>query len=295
MSTGGFSSSDKARIVQHTGVYTAYLRALETCREDEKNRLIEDPFASNLAQAAGNLMPLVYKWTQESHLQSIQDLLAIRTRYLDEALNKRDESIQQVVILAAGLDARVYRLESLTQAKVYEIDRFEDTFNLKKQVIEEQMDTKPKSKEYTCIAADLSQDQWSSKLLDHGFDPSVPTFWCLEGLVSYLDPQAIVRLLKQIDTLSAKKSTFLVDICGKAALSPNAFDSKIAELFQFGEDDPLNGIFRKTLDVHVWKLHLQAKLETKGTRHFGRIWEPLTNQNDPTQITPISILMGTKN
>lgn len=39
-----------------------------------------------------------------------EDFIAFRTRYLDEAIGRRNPHILQIVILGAGLDARAYCL-----------------------------------------------------------------------------------------------------------------------------------------------------------------------------------------
>jgi methyltransferase (TIGR00027 family) len=56
--------------------------------------------------------------------QAAKDYASARTRFFDDLLRKAcDDQIDQIVILAAGLDSRVWRFTWPKQVTVYEIDQ----------------------------------------------------------------------------------------------------------------------------------------------------------------------------
>src|SRR6478609_65672 len=90
--------------VAGTGLLVAAIRAMEDTRED---RLFSDPYADKLAGDAGRAM-LAAAIAESGERSMVQ--IVVRTRFLDDALLRAVRAAKQVVILAAGLDARAYRL-----------------------------------------------------------------------------------------------------------------------------------------------------------------------------------------
>src|SRR5689334_22050755 len=100
--------------VSTTAFWMAAVRARESTRAD---RLFDDPLARDLAGPEGlDLMARMEAGLPEN------PTLVIRHRFYDDALMRglADREIGQVVILAAGMDTRAYRLNLPT---VFEIDR----------------------------------------------------------------------------------------------------------------------------------------------------------------------------
>ncbi|DAZ93563.1 TPA: hypothetical protein N0F65_009803 [Lagenidium giganteum] len=263
----------------YTAMLTAHLRALEATRPDA---VVVDPFAEALAGDAGK--QILALMNQGSTRRNPSDLLALRTRYLDEALTQRDPSIQQIVILAAGLDTRAYRLDALKGCHVLEVDMCRDVIERKQRIMRE-CNAPLKAKKLDHIITDLTDDCWQSRLIKHGFDPKVPTFWCMEGLLYYLTREPIVKLIKTIDALSAPKSTLWFDMCGQAFVNGRAGS---AVNMRYGEDDPLSGV----LGVIGWRLEADATLGEAG-RLFGREWKPLTVR-DTNEPIPWYFVRGVK-
>ncbi|KAG7389653.1 hypothetical protein PHYPSEUDO_010050 [Phytophthora pseudosyringae] len=264
---------------EFTGFGAAYLRALESSRTD---RIVNDPFAGLLTQQEGE---------QEFFLQttlkagsSWGNLIAIRSRYLDEALEHRDTNIRQVVILGAGLDTRAYRLDSLRGCHILAIDQSCQAFNRLSEVMKRE-DAAPTADKVDCIVANLAEDDWDSKLLARGFDPRSPTFWVMEGLLPYLERSSILTLLDTIDGVSAPGSELWADMAGQATFN---FAGTTPVTMKYSEDDPLHGVLSKI----PWCLTMQASLENEGT-HFGRKWTPLTCI-DTDKNVPIAFIMGKK-
>ena len=63
---------------------------------------------------------------------------------------------------------------------------------------------------YISCSVDLENQNWATGLVAKGFDPEVPTCWILEGLVMYLSPEAVEKLLTGMHSVSATGSRLLV-------------------------------------------------------------------------------------
>ena len=136
-------------------------------------------------------------------LQTETDSLAVRTRFFDEFfINAAAAGIGQAVILAAGLDARAYRLEWPAGSVVYEVDQ-PRVVAVKTETMA-QLGAEPTALRRT-VAVDL-RDDWPAALRDSGFDESMPSAWSAEGLLMYLPPEAQDRLFDHITALSAPGS-----------------------------------------------------------------------------------------
>ena len=100
-----------------TGLLVAAIRAMESTREDP---LFDDPFAERLAGETGRqLLAAALEATGERSTMQI----VVRTRFFDEALLRATRTARQVVILAAGMDSRAYRLAWPDGTSVYELDQ----------------------------------------------------------------------------------------------------------------------------------------------------------------------------
>jgi methyltransferase (TIGR00027 family) len=272
---------DERSFVHFTGFATAYFRAAESCRPD---RIINDPFAEKLAGDTGaQFLSLLSRWGPSQ--DSAMDMLAIRTRYLDEVLAKRNPAILQVVNLACGMDSRAFRLDAMRGCHVFELDRSEDTLSHKQRTLCE-LGAEAKAKKVDYIVADLASDAWEQALFAHGFEPTQPTFWIMEGLLYYLDRSSIVKLLKAVDAHSAPGSQLSVDMCGQSTISSERFG---IEGLKFGEDNPTGGI----LSLLYWDLKVVASFDEPGT-HFGREWTPLPLSDDSSESLKWFIVEGSK-
>jgi methyltransferase (TIGR00027 family) len=178
--------------------------------------LLDDRFAEPLVRAVGHefftrlmdgevtLDSSGSPWT----LQQRREQIAVRTRYFDDFLMRATaEGTQQVVILAAGLDARAYRLAWPPGTVVFEIDQPEviefKTTTLANLGAEPATDRR-------AVGIDL-RDDWVAALRDAFFYPSVPTAWIAEGLLMYLPPEAQDRLLDHLTALSAPGSSIATE------------------------------------------------------------------------------------
>src|SRR3984893_1935600 len=139
----------------------------------------------------------------ERDLQLETDSIAVRTRFFDDFfLNAARDGIHQAVILAAGLDARAYRLSWPNGSVVYEADQ-PQVFEFKTATMSS-LGAAPAAERRT-VSIDLRED-WPAALRSSGFDVTQPTAWSAEGLLMYLPPEAQDRLFDNITDLSATGS-----------------------------------------------------------------------------------------
>ncbi|KAG6609995.1 putative O-methyltransferase [Phytophthora cinnamomi] len=263
---------------EFTGFGTAYMRAIESTRED---RVYNDPFAESLTQQSRTELE---KFLQGSSEQGVRwgNLVAIRSRYVDEALAHRSPDTSQIVILGAGLDTRAYRLEALRECHVIEIDQSSQAFDRKAEVLQE---APLVSQSIDRLVANLADDDWDHKLRAHGFDSSSPTFWVMEGLFPHMERQSIITTLDTIDAVSAPGSEFWVDMAGHATFNVEGFGDIT---MKYSEVDPLSGLLRGI----PWCLKMQVFLGEEGV-HFGRKWTPLSS-SDTGESVPVSFIIGKK-
>jgi len=192
--------------VAGTGLLVAAIRATESTRHD---RLFNDPYADRLAGETGRaLLAAAIAETGERSMAQI----VVRTRFLDDALLRAVRTAHQVVIVAAGMDARAYRLAWPDGAVVYELDQ-PAVIAAKNDVL---ADDDPRCRR-VAVGVDLADD-WPTALTESGFDPNAPTVWLIEGLLQYLDEAAVRTLFDRVHRLSAPGSALLYDVVGKALL-----------------------------------------------------------------------------
>ena len=197
-----------------TALSVAAARAVATAAADP---LIQDEFAYLLVSSAGQpwarLASPGLEWIgddehgRRSHLLACE-YQAVRTHFFDTYFaDAVTTGIRQVVILAAGLDSRAYRLDWPAGTTVYEIDQ--------PQVVEYKTATlasagaAPRATRRT-VPIDLRED-WPAALAGAAFDRTQPTAWLAEGLLPYLPAEAQDRLFEMLTQLSAPGSQVAVE------------------------------------------------------------------------------------
>jgi len=198
-------SWDLATSVGATATMVAAQRALASAEG-----LIDDPFAALLVRAVGidvytRLVNGEIPVTDDTEFDPARMArgMAILTRFYDRFFVDATRSgIRQVVIVAAGLDARAYRLPWPQGTVVYEVD-MPDVIEFKTSTLSN-LGAAPTAERRT-VAVDL-RDDWPAALQAAGFDPQAPSAWSAEGLVVYLPPEAQDALFDDITALSAPGS-----------------------------------------------------------------------------------------
>jgi methyltransferase (TIGR00027 family) len=228
-------SWDIATSVGATAVMVALARAAETASADP---LIRDQFAEPLVstpELSGVREQVTAWWTPEpddpdggaADSQQMINYQAVRTHFFDAYFaDAVAAGIRQVVILAAGLDSRAYRLDWPAGTAVYEID-LPKVLEYKAETLAGHgatpiADRRP-------VPVDLRHD-WPQALRDAGFDASLPTAWLAEGLLPFLPAAAQEAMFTSIDSLSGSGSRLAVENFGVDAEKRQEAQEKWAEL-----------------------------------------------------------------
>jgi methyltransferase (TIGR00027 family) len=167
-------------------------------------------------------------------IRSIGGYAASRTKWYDEFFIAAGASgIEQAVILAAGLDARAWRLPWVDGSVVYEIDQ-PKVLEFKTSTLADH-DARPAVSRYVAVPVDLRQD-WPKALRDAGFDPDKPTAWAAEGLLPYLPADAQDLLFERIHLHSARDSRIAVESFGAGFFDPEYLASRREQLRRLREE-----------------------------------------------------------
>jgi methyltransferase (TIGR00027 family) len=256
--------------ITSTARWTAAQRARESERPDH---LFVDPLASALAGDEGRAM------LEQSELaRPVSDAapyLAVRTSFFDEfLLREANTGLRQVVIVAAGMDSRAYRLSWPAGTTIYELDRPE-LLALKDEILA-RVGAVPACRRVP-VGVDLESD-WPASLLATGFAPADPTLWLVEGLTYYLEEAACARLLDRLSSLAAPGSRLGVDLVSASFLtSPwtqNALQAMAGRgmAWRFGNDDP-----EAFLAAHGWQS--QVIQPGDADANYGRWPHPVPPRN----------------
>lgn len=228
---------DLASSVGATATMVAAQRALAN-----REGLIEDPFAEPLVRAVGMDFFIraldgeieLEEVDPEFNMRRAAEGMTVRTRWFDKLFTDAAAAgVRQAVILAAGLDARAYRLDWPSGTTVYELDQPE-VIEFKTKTLTG-LGAEPKADRRT-IAIDLRHD-WPKALLDNGFNATQPTAWIAEGLLIYLPPEAQDLLFDRINELSAPRSRVGTEHIPDVTMFSDERSQRITErLKKYGHD-----------------------------------------------------------
>ena len=214
--------------VGSTALFVATARALEAQKPDP---LAVDPYAELFCRAVGGPSADVLDGKVPDHPlkgadfgEHFVNFQGARTRYFDHYFRRAaDAGVRQVVILAAGLDSRAYRLEWPAATTIFELDR-PQVLDFKREVLTGH-GAQPNA-ERREIAIDLRED-WPQALRDSGFDPAKPSAWIAEGLLIYLPAAAQEQLFTGVDGLAGPGSHVAVE--DGAPMAPDEYQANLAE------------------------------------------------------------------
>lgn len=194
--------------VEKTALGVALIRARETLRPD---RLFADPYAQAFVDAAPDLVTQRTASRSSAPAEdatvlfrrSLYQHAVLRTRFYDDFLvSAVGQGCQQVVLLAAGLDTRAFRLDFGHQVRLFELD-LPGVLAFKTRVLCEAEATARCAR--SVVPADLRAD-WPAELVRAGYAPGDRTAWLIEGLMIYLTPADAGNLLAAVTGLSAAGS-----------------------------------------------------------------------------------------
>ena len=265
---------DLATSVGATATMVAAQRALST---DEK--LIDDPYAAPLVRAVGidvyvrlvnGQIPVGGDSEFDPHRMARG--MACRTRFYDQFfLEAANSGVGQAVILAAGLDARAYRLPWPAGTVVYEVD-MPEVIEFKTLTLGD-LGAEPTAERRT-VAIDL-RDDWAAALQKAGFDPQAPAAWSAEGLLLYLPDAAQDALFDNITALSAAGSRLAFEFVPDTAIfADERFRAHHDRMSELGFEIDFNDLV-----YHGQRSHILDYLTRRGWQTSARTVEELHAAN----------------
>jgi methyltransferase (TIGR00027 family) len=220
---------DTWKITESVGATALGVAAARAAETDSERPLFRDPFARVFLDAAGSGIWNMFDSTAlrahpsnvdpdiTARMRALGDWFACRTVSFDEFFSAAtDAGLRQVVILAAGLDARAWRLPWPAGTRVYELD-LPKVLEFKSSTLRA-YGAQPTSERIE-VPIDLRED-WPSALRHSGFDAAVPTAWSIEGLLRYLPAQAQDLLLERVHALSCAGSRIALNAPTSDVLDP---------------------------------------------------------------------------
>ena len=262
-------SWDITTSVGATALMVAAARALEARKP---HPLAVDPYAEVFCRAAGGQWADVLDGKPTENMLAtgdfgthFVDFQGARTRFFDDYFTQAAAAgVRQVVILAAGLDSRAYRLQWQPGTVVYELDQ--------PQVLEFKADVLSAygavaTADRVQVAVDL-RDDWPSALTAAGFDPSAPAAFIAEGLMIYLPAAVQGELFTAIDALAAPGSHVAIEE-GEPMPAVAWEAAKAAEAAQGGE----NSFFQL-----IYNERFATADDWFGSRGWDAVRTPLADQ-----------------
>ena len=265
---------DTTNPIAPTSRWMAAARARESERAD---RLFDDPLAAALAGPEG------FAWLERMEFAAQSDgpglYPVIRTRFFDDFLLDacRRLEVRQVVLAAAGLDTRAFRLDWPPETRLFEMD-LPEVLDAKEDAIDK-AGAKPNCERRT-IRVDLSQETWPEALLGAGYQPESPSVWLIEGLFFYLTRAAVHGLLEKVGALTVAGSLLGLDVMNRELFfSPVAWPMQAALARRgapgrFGTNDP-----ETLMAHHGWEADVTQPGE--GGANFGRWSRPMVPREVP--------------
>jgi methyltransferase (TIGR00027 family) len=238
-----------------TALVAAAARAVETNRPDG---LVSDPYAETFVRRAPHEVPMPTRLgpvsTDSPEFDQLWDTTAlavgVRSVFFDHYFaDEWAHGVKQVVLLAAGLDTRAFRLPWPSGTVVFELDTA-PVLDFKNDVLAA-CGARPHC-DRRVVACDLRED-WVSALAANGFDPAKPTAWLAEGILPYLSTEDECRLLDAVRLLSAKASAIAFDhVLDPKALREDAqrgtsqYDFDLGDMFATERGDDPAAYLRST-------------------------------------------------
>jgi methyltransferase (TIGR00027 family) len=196
-----------------TATWVAFLRGLAALepkaivRDTAAKALVPPPYSTVLGLVAHSKYAAVGLGNLADRLTKGRGRhMALRTRAIDDEVAAAVRAgSRQLVLLGAGLDGRAYRLDTLGDVTVFEVDH-PATQRVK---IERAAQLGRTAREVRYVGVDFEKQSWLDRLVENGFDRAVMTTFIWEGVTMYLTQDAIDATLQSVKK-TAPRSRLLV-------------------------------------------------------------------------------------
>ena len=195
------------RNVSDTARWVAIYRAMESERPDA---IFTDPYARRLAGERGEAivrsLPKGTAWAWP---------MIVRTAVMDEVILRavKESGARTVLNLAAGLDARAYRLPLPKSVRWFHVDLPEMVAYMQEHLTGE---TPACALEY--VAADLTDEAQRRAVFARAGSAGEPALVVTEGLLVYLQPEQVASLAREL-AAQASIRWWLIDLASPQLLA----------------------------------------------------------------------------
>ncbi|MEV5204115.1 SAM-dependent methyltransferase [Streptomyces sp. NPDC053720] len=248
--------------IGRTAIVVAALRAAEHRSPDG---LFTDPYAEYFLHAAGDVLGSPER--SEDFVALMRTQAVVRTRFFDDQLlSATGTGCRQVVLVAAGMDSRPWRLQWPKGTVVFDVDQG-PVLGFKDAVMAQHGG--PDHVGRCAVTADLRED-WASVLTARGFRDDVATAWLVEGLLYSLDELAADRLLTTLSALTAPGSTLAFDhfeVGPSLRAATDRISPDLSRLWASGPTDPATWLTR-----HGWQPDVRELVDVAAV--YGRTPHP---------------------
>jgi methyltransferase (TIGR00027 family) len=249
-----------AKAAAKTGVSPTAVIAIEQYFP-EKQRIIKDDLAYRILPFGVRVLVWLMKSSQarnwmfrvaEKDSPGIMGGMMCRKRYIDEKLSDPGVQIEAVVNLGAGFDTRAYRLPSLSNIPVWEVDQLEN-IKAKQARLQKVFGTIPSH--VKLVAIDFDREDLGTILGSHGYSTDRRTFFIWEGVTQYLTEEGI-------------RKNF--DFLAKAARGSRLAFTYVRKDFLEGRDMyGSESMYKRFVPSKVWIFGMEAKAWPDFLKEYG--------------------------
>ncbi|MEN8446705.1 MAG: SAM-dependent methyltransferase, partial [Cyanobacteria bacterium J06555_13] len=139
--------------------------------------------------------------------ENLGNMINTRTRFFDQALTQHLDTVEQIVILGAGFDTRLFKFCLGRKLALFEVDQ-PGTQRAKKQALRE---SGLSLDEISFVEVNFNQENWIEKLAAAGFERGKKTFFLWEGVTYYLTEAVVRQSLRAMAGVSGEGSAIAFD------------------------------------------------------------------------------------
>ena len=194
-------------------------------------RLVAGPML--LAHRVTGYVPKAFRYPFEGDVPPQYEASA-RVAFFDNAVDRNLDDITQFVILGAGFDTRAFRLPDEARARWFEVDA-PQTQAIERETLDK---AGTDSIGVTFVTADFEKEDWLKRLVDAGFDPGQSALFLFEGVMIYLDREAVEATLRKFAS-TTKGTVVAFDHFTTEPLVSQALYSRYGRMMTRAAGEPL--------------------------------------------------------
>ena len=207
-----------------------WLLHIQGIRPDETtHRLVDNLSALNSALCWGSVGPTLFAANLTGYTPSffkvppigqetLSNMIHTRTLFFDRAIAQSLPTAEQIVILGAGFDTRLFKFcssqfclsqgSALPLPALFEVDQ-PPTQQAKIRALRK---SNIDFSEVSFVSVNFNQENWADKLLKAGFEKGKPSFFLWEGVTYYLTEPVVKETLRTVAEMSGAGSAVAFDV-----------------------------------------------------------------------------------